>query len=792
MSGEDALKQAEREFRTHDKRIHRTAKQRHETLVSQREARATANQLISAAGALLQETMLPANRLVELDQAWRALDAALLEEQQKADFAGLQAELAAQARARGEQLRAINRWTSEAGQALADLKAACTETAAVVAEQEQNELDAAMHAARSALAARTTLPEAATGSIGAAQEKLGAELLAALQLAEQMAARKTEKAHQASLQAARNAEQEQRDSAKNKATQKSHAAASASKITMSAALEAAEQALAEGHLTELGKHLATLMEAHEKTGSGSGSDPALHTRLHTLQAEYTRLKGWQAWGGEQAREELTVEAEALAKSSTDSKLQLKPHAHDIEELRKRWKELDRLGGAGSRPLWQRFDAALQAAYLPIAAHQQKLSSAREENLATRNALLDRLEAQELPNPPSADEPPHDAVDWKQVAHALDHFHSEWRKLGPVEHTVPHKASAALLARMQASVARLERPLQEARRGAQAEREQFISRAKAMSTGASHRDVVAKVRALQTEWQQHAKARPLARSVENRLWTEFKAATDAIFKLRDAAQDARTAEWQTHQAAREALIARLAEISEGKSADASPAALKRAIAEVETQWRTAGEVAHKAADRLEAGFRAALDQVRQHAASAEQRIWHDACDGLLGRLALCEEMERATGQTPSDCEARWTALPPSAPLPQAWEQALHARLKTAQNKAACASPASSDASASGTLDELLLQLEATLDLPSPPAYQAARRDLKLQALKLAMEGHQPAHAVTSKDTDKLIAATLGLAATNPAQGERLRAIIGGAQVAARHGVHDKHGGHGARR
>ena len=38
LTGEDALKRAEREFRDHDRRVHRTAKQRYESLVNRRVA----------------------------------------------------------------------------------------------------------------------------------------------------------------------------------------------------------------------------------------------------------------------------------------------------------------------------------------------------------------------------------------------------------------------------------------------------------------------------------------------------------------------------------------------------------------------------------------------------------------------------------------------------------------------------------------------------------------------------------------------------------------------------------
>ena len=128
LSGEDALRQAEREFRTHDRRVHSVAKQYYETRVAQRKARALAIELIESAAALAGESMIPANRLVELDQAWRALDADLLENDQVAKFADLQARLAERVRDYADRQRSVSRWSAHARQVLADLSACCART----------------------------------------------------------------------------------------------------------------------------------------------------------------------------------------------------------------------------------------------------------------------------------------------------------------------------------------------------------------------------------------------------------------------------------------------------------------------------------------------------------------------------------------------------------------------------------------------------------------------------------------------------------------------------------------
>ena len=91
LAAEASLRQAEREFRSHDRKVHRLAKQRLEAAVAQREARARAQVLLERAAALVDEADVPINHVVELDHGWHALAADLLEPQQRTRFAELRA-----------------------------------------------------------------------------------------------------------------------------------------------------------------------------------------------------------------------------------------------------------------------------------------------------------------------------------------------------------------------------------------------------------------------------------------------------------------------------------------------------------------------------------------------------------------------------------------------------------------------------------------------------------------------------------------------------------------------------
>jgi hypothetical protein len=783
LISEEALKLAEREFRNHDRRVHREAKQRWEAKVAAREAQAQAALLIDAASALVEEANIPANRLVELDRAWHALNPALLEESRKAAYAAVWTKLTTLARERGDQQLWTKRWLGEANRALTQFHTVCLQVAR--GDKPRTDLVLVRAGLEATLSALLTAADAT--SAAPSIMNLQTALCAALQLAADTDARlnfldtlpsATDGTQAAAWQAlaigdalvaaALNArfEQWQRDQAdvrqarsaevKKHASEQSKAARQVRLDEIQAALTQAEAALAAGHLAETIEHLHKVDGAAQSTAL----DKKLQARMEAVQGEVARLKGWQHWGGGRVREDLVLEAEALAKASAAEKLPVKAHADAIDNLRERWKELDKLGGATSRTLWLKFDGALKTAHLPVAAHLAKLKAARQENLEVRNKLIAALDGVALAD--AAGEQPQD---WRALARALEQFQTEWRKLGPLEHTVPHKARNALETRQKASIERLDAPLREVRRIEQLKRSKLIERAKALAADPAARDAVSKVRELQTEWQQHAKGLPLARNEENKLWAEFKAATDAIFTQRDALHAARDAGLKSHQAAREALIARLAALTAGTPATE----LKRTIADVDREWRNAGEAPRAVAARLDASFRAARDTAQQHLAGSANRIWHGHCDTLAVKLAMCAEIESAPPA--EDIERRWQS---AVALPGSWEKALQTRFKAALGNPGSTATTQTSPEAINTV---LLQLEASLNVESPPAFQATRRELKLRAMKNALEGRKSAE-VSAADIDRWLAEAFGWVRVDEVSRQRLLKI----RAALRDGSH----------
>jgi DNA repair protein SbcC/Rad50 len=678
LSDEASLKQAERELRGQDKRVYQWVKQQHSALLAQRNAQEQAHVLIAAAHALMLEAEVPVNRAVELDRAWSALKPESLSDEQRSSFAALSAQLADRARSHAEAAQQQARTAAQARADAAAAAAAEAEAAALAAQQE-----AAVRAAAQAERTATL-----------AQQN------------ERRAAAKDEQRAQRVAQA----------------------------TTVGDALAQAEAALAAGHLAQTHQHLAHI----DSTLHGDDAPEALRSRLAALRASYAQLRGWQHWAGGRARDDLTAQAQALAAatSSADAasalpvKLSIAQRADLIHDLRERWKALDRSSGTSSRALWQHFDAALKTAYQPVAEHAAVQRKAREENLQARTKLLQALGAVVV------DEP---SPNFKVMAYALEQFQRDWRKLGPLEHSVPRENRAAVAEQLLRETDRLQAPLNAARAVAQQQRELLITRAQNLGSLAAQRsrDLASEVRNLQSEWQHQAQHQaqhlPLARAVENELWGRFKSTLDGLFSARDAAHQAREAEFKGFAAERVALIARLETAATEVPSEADA---KRTLAQVDKAWQSCGPAPRSEAAALDQRFRGAREALVASLRLSQQRQWHAVCDALEAALQ--------------------TGVAPSEPLlPSAWIQALAQRM----------AGSSSD---NGTAESTLLQLEAAWDLPAPPELADARRDLRLQQLKSALEGKRSAAA--PQTPAQLLAALIAQPALSAAQQARWALVL----------------------
>jgi DNA repair protein SbcC/Rad50 len=762
LTQEESSRRAMRELRDGDKRLYRAAKLRWQALSGTRRA----IELVASARTLLEQEFQGVNHAVELDRAWNALPVELLDTGLRAEFAALSAQLGARARERGEGEQAITRWLAGADEAIGGLRASLAGVArgdlppgaAQSLAAGLLELLAGVPDAKDARCREKT--DAANRTLALASSVAQrAEFLQALPAAE-IADEASDKAKiaqwrdipevpEAELQEVlaqrfadwRNKSLQERQlehDARRAHEQKQRAEQEQRRLgAVEADVKAAEAAHAAGQLAELTR-LMTLIERALKHGPVSAP---LSRRIGSLHQGLLRLRDWQRWSGRQGREQLVAEAQVLERAAAGS-VAIKAHAEAIDKLRERWKELDKLGAPSNQSLWQSFDGALKAAYAPVAAHLDKLKAAREENLAARNRVIDELAQAGQKHLPVAG--------WRAISRALEEAQTAWRKLGPVEHTVPRKAQQGekgIIARYAAARQALETPLGEAYRQAAEERAQLVAAAQKLA-GSGARDTIDKVRALQTQWQAHAKALTLPRREESELWSAFKAATDAVFAERDAARGAKQAQVDAGLKAREDIIARVGALSSGNAASE----IKRALAEADAAWRAGGTVARSEAARLDARYRAARDAATRRLGELAAGAAQARFDALIAATALCDEIE-TSGAAPADLEERWNAL---RELPEAWKTRLEPRFRGA-------------AKPGENLRELLLRLEIACGIDSPAEFLAERQRLKLLALKNAMENRRPV-ANTPQDLERWLLDSAAAPRPDESSRARLAAII----------------------
>lgn len=489
-------------------------------------------------------------------------------------------------------------------------------------------------------------------------------------------------------------------------------------------LDAMEAALQQGSLGTAAELDKTLKEARETRGMRL--TPAQSDRLAHVRAELKRLSDWARWGGNVSREELIKSVEALPTQI----LAMSELAKKVGSMRERWKALDSLSGAAPKSLWERFDAACTAAYAPAAAHFRHLADERHANAARGQALIDEANA-EIARLRAGE------AEWKHVAGTVQHLRLAWSHLGAIDRKEKKRLDALFTDALNV----LQGPLEEQRKGEMAEREAIIEAAAAIDPHDRH--ALDAMRALQQRWQEHARALPLERKSEQALWQRFRAVCDDVFQRRKESMHEADIERRAHEAAKEAISARL----EAAAPTITPATAGKLLREAAAEWQAIGPVPRAHEARVEKRYHAAVAQVQHQLEAAKRAAGLVQAGQLRDKLRLVQELEQAVagqGAPDADWEARWRALPP---LDADMEGALRGRFDAALH----ALDEGREAHArllEGNRDRLLqalLRAEIGAGIDSGPEFARERLKLQVEVLQSSLKsGHGAGHKGSQKD------------------------------------------------
>lgn len=466
-----------------------------------------------------------------------------------------------------------------------------------------------------------------------------------------------------------------------------------------AQLDALEQAIEQGHLAEADAEMKRI----EATLGGDAPRGATEARLRRAQAQLGGLRGWARWGAGQAHEHLVAAAAALLQGDPD----VDALAVAVPALRNEWKRLNASGPA-SKSQWEAFDAALEKAYLPVAARHAEMAARQAEARQAKEALCAGWEAEWA------------AVAWEHadytvVAARRQEMLKQWRaapQSGFRDERVLRKRFDALLGDIDGR-------LEAGRDVERARREQIIAAAEALRDAPDLGRAMIEAKALQGRWRQPEGQPRLDRGDEQKLWQRFRAACDAVFARRDAQRAEQSARQEERSQARQAMLDAFAKALEHED----PNEIKRALGRFRVDWDRSGP---READSLEARAQDLQRQAQARIDARRQERYRARFDLLARKAALAEDIEMAAvAAQPLDdlvaaAKQAWEGLPS---LPGPAEGLLADRLA-----AAAATTAAQLAAGRASRESLLLDLEIALDLPSPAAYAEARRDRQIGRLR----------------------------------------------------------------
>lgn len=235
-------------------------------------------------------------------------------------------------------------------------------------------------------------------------------------------------------------------------------------------------------------------------------------------------------------------------------------------------------------------------------------------------------------------------DWRNGANRLRELLEQWKALPRIDRAGDEAlwkrfstARTAYTRRRKAHFAQLN----EQRESARATKEKLVVEAEALSGSTDWGATAGAYRDLMQRWKA---AGPAPKDVDDALWKRFRAAQDAFFGARDAANAALDAEFAANAEVKEALLveaeALLPQLEEGGDL----AAIKATFRDIAERWDAAGKVPRDRIRDLEGRIR----KVEQTIKAAEDEQWRKSdpeksarADDMISKLeaGIAETQDR---------------------------------------------------------------------------------------------------------------------------------------------------------
>lgn len=473
-----------------------------------------------------------------------------------------------------------------------------------------------------------------------------------------------------------------------------------------------------------------------------------------LLGRLNELRDWQRFGSNQVRDELIGEMRRLAAADLPAKVL----AGRVRGLREQWRKLDRKGGPSSEALWNSFNAAAEEAYAPVAAEQQQRLEQQQQAARQRALFCDKLVTAytqtDWSNP-----------DWQHIDRQVQQARNEWRSLGGVDSATWKK----LQQRFIDAIKPFDAQLAKVRKAEQLRRERLIKQVERLAEEADIDSAVAQTKAAQASWKPLVTA---GRQVEQRLWKNFKTATDAVFERRSAILESGEQEQQANAAAKRRILEKLQQLISADTPDWT--ALRSACEQLCSEWKEIGAAPRQQYKRLQQQFDQLLRDFDAAEAAGQRAQQRHEMELLLRKAEMCDRIEQELcggDNGVAAVRAEWASLPPLRTAAEAAMQARYQRLADTLEGGTEGIAALCAESGDNLLlcQQLALEIELLLGIDSPPEFHQQRREWQLSHLSSAMTGGLADSESTHQRAARLLmqSCAIGPLPKQDAAGVRLR-------------------------
>ncbi len=507
----------------------------------------------------------------------------------------------------------------------------------------------------------------------------------------------------------------------------------------------------EAELEQLLQQLGNALDQGQLNAAGASRSKAQHvlkrleklatTQLRQHKASYHRLLGrfselqdWQRFGSDHVREDLISEMQQLIQSG----LPAREIAHNVRDLRNKWRQLDRKGGSAPEAIWNKFNEIAEQAYSPVIADQQRHQQEQQQAAQRRAEFCDLLIKEHAQVDWST-------PDWPVIDKRIQEARKQWRKLGGVD----SKAWKKLNKRFIDAVKPFEEKLGEIRESEKLRRVRLIKQAQRLVEEPDIDTAIRQTKAAQENWRPLVSAN---KQVEQQLWQEFKTATDAVFARRSAMHESEQQQQSTNTSAKKAICEKLQQLITTEHESWSAARKERD--QLVDEWKTIGPATRQQYKSLQQKFMDLTRAFDEAENAASIRKTRHRFELLLQKSELCDRMEQQLCSQDRDISTRseqWSALPALQPAIESRMQRRYQHIIDALENGGdtieqlCAQRSSN---LQNSL-QLCLEMEVLLDIDSPEAFHEQRRQWQLTHLSTAMTGGLTQNESSNENVRRLL-------------------------------------------